>query len=114
LNSDLLYLEHILECVRRIKEYVAGGRDSYFGSTLVQDAVIRNLQTLAESSMRVGPESQAMASGIPWKQILGFRNLLVHEYLRIDLEFVWHIISVDLPALKEQILLLRDVVQQRR
>ena len=53
MNSDLLYLEHVLEGVRRIEEYIAGGRDSFFQSTLVEDAVIRNLQTLAESAKRV-------------------------------------------------------------
>lgn len=110
MTSDLLYLEHILECVRRIDEYVAGGRDSFFRSTLVQDAVIRNLQTLAESSKRISSDSQRLASGVPWRQMVGFRNLVVHDYLRVDLEFVWQIVSMDLPALKEQVSRLRDLL----
>lgn len=113
MTLDLLYLEHVLECIRRIDEYVAGGRDSFFQSTLVEDAVIRNLQTLAESAKRISSESQRLGAGIPWKQIVGFRNLVVHEYLRIDLEFVWQIVSVDLPVLKEQTSRLRDLIAAR-
>lgn len=79
----------------------------------MQDAVIRNLQTLAESAKRISSDSQELASGIPWKQIVGFRNLVVHEYLRIDLEFVRQIVSVDLPALKEQASRLRDLISER-
>jgi uncharacterized protein with HEPN domain len=110
LKSDLLYLEHIPESIRRIEEYVSTGRDSFFTSTMAQDAVIRNLQTLAESTKRISRESQALGSGIPWKQLAGFRNLVAHEYLRIDLEFVWRIVSVDLPALKQQPAQLRELL----
>ena len=79
----------------------------------MQDAVIRNLQTLAESAKRISSESQQLASPIPWKQIVGFRNLVVHEYLRVDLEFVWQIVNVDLPLLKEQALHLRELIASR-
>ena len=72
MKPDLLYLEHILECIGRIEEYVADGRDLFFASTLVQDAMMRNLQALAESTKRISPGGQALASGIPWKQIAGF------------------------------------------
>ena len=58
MKRDLLYVEHILECIRRIEEYLADGRDSFRSSTLIQDAVIRNLQLLAESAKRISPEGQ--------------------------------------------------------
>jgi uncharacterized protein with HEPN domain len=102
-----------LECIRRIEEYIVGGRESFSSSTLVQDAVIRNLQTLAESTKRISQESQSLAPDIPWKQVLGFRNLVVHEYLRIDLEFIWQIVTSDLPALKQQICQLRDALREQ-
>ena len=53
MKDDRVYLQHILRCISRIEEYTRGGRDTFFSSTLVQDAVIRNLQTLAESTQRV-------------------------------------------------------------
>jgi uncharacterized protein with HEPN domain len=85
-------------------------RDAFLQSTLVQDAVIRNLQTLAESAKRISSDSQKLAPRIPWRHITGFRNLVVHEYLRVDLEFVWQIVSVDLPVLHEQVARLRDLI----
>jgi uncharacterized protein with HEPN domain len=113
MKSDLLYVEHILECVRRIEEYTGGQRDSaahdaFRQSSLVQDAVIRNLQVLAESAGRISPEHQALEPNVPWQQVRAFRNVVVHQYLGIDLEFVWSIVMDDLPALKEKAEHLRD------
>jgi uncharacterized protein with HEPN domain len=115
LKSDLLYLEHILECIRRVDEYIGGQRDSaareaFRASSLVQDAVIRNLQVLSESAARISPEHQALEPEVPWKQVRGFRNVLVHQYLGIDLEFVWSIVVEDLPVLKEKAEQLRDLL----
>ena len=75
--------------------------------------MIRNLQTLAELSKRISPETQLLASGVPWKQVVGFRNLIVHEYLHIDLQFVWQVVSVDLPVLKHQVVQLRELIAKR-
>ena len=52
MKDDRVYLKHILRCIARIQEYTAGGRESFFASPLIQDGVIRNLQTLAESSQQ--------------------------------------------------------------
>jgi uncharacterized protein with HEPN domain len=113
MKSDLLYVEHILECIRRIEEYTGGQRDStardaFRRSSLVQDAVIRNLQVLAESAGRISPEHQALEPEVPWQHVRGFRNIVVHQYLGIDLEFVWSIVVDDLPILKEKAAQLRD------
>ncbi|HEY3827284.1 MAG TPA: HepT-like ribonuclease domain-containing protein [Bryobacteraceae bacterium] len=112
MKSDLLYVEHILECIRRIDEYT-GGRGSaaqqvFRRSSLVQDAVIRNLQVLAESASRISAEHQALEPDVPWQQVRAFRNVLVHQYLGIDLEFVWSIVVEDLPLPEEKAAQLRD------
>jgi len=113
MKSDLLYVEHILECVRRIEEYTGGqwdsaAREAFRRSSLVQDAVLRNLQVLAESAGRISPEHQALEPEVPWQQVRAFRNVVVHQYLGLDLEFVWSIVVDDLPALKEKAAQLRD------
>lgn len=97
--TDLVLLEHIRERVSRIGHYT--GRDSakFFESTLVQDAVIRNLQTVAESTQRLSEALRATEPGIPWRAIAGFRNVLVHDYFGIDLEAVWTVVEQDLPPL---------------
>jgi uncharacterized protein with HEPN domain len=65
----------------------------------VQDAVIRNLQTLAESSQRLSDDIKATESQIPWRELAGFRNVIVHGYLGIDLGAIWLVVEQDLPAL---------------
>ena len=103
MKDDRLYLIHIGECLDRIEKYTAGGKDGYMNSTLIQDAVTRNLQILAESSQRVSDSLKASHTDVPWRDIAGFRNVLVHQYLGVDLDYVWRVVEDDLPALKQQI-----------
>lgn len=107
MKDDLVYVEHILECIRRIERYTAAGKDTFFSNTLIQDAVIRNLQVLAESSKRVSLPRQKEFGEIPWRQIAGFRNVAVHEYLHVELQYLWEIVSLDLPDLKFRLVALR-------
>ena len=102
-RSDPALLAHIQERIARIGEYTRGDRASFFESTLVEDAVVRNLQTLAESTRRLSESLKASEPEIPWQAISGFRNLLVHGYLGIDLEAVWSVVETDLPPLAEAV-----------
>ena len=72
-------------------------------SSLIQDAIIRNLQMMAESTMRISDETQASHPEVEWFKIRGFRNVLVHEYLGVDLERVWNIPENDLSKLKSAV-----------
>jgi uncharacterized protein with HEPN domain len=99
-KDDRVYLQHILRCISRIEQYTGGGRDTFFSSTLVQDAVIRNLQTLAESTQRLSEQKKALHPEVEWKALSGFRNVLVHDYMGVDLEYVYRAISQDMPRLK--------------
>lgn len=69
-------------------------------STMVQDAVLRNLQVLAESTQRLSDSFKDSHPEIEWHQIAGLRNILVHNYLGIDLETVWATVIKKLPELK--------------
>ena len=100
MKDDRVYLQHILRCISRIEEYTMGGRDTFFSSTLVQDAVIRNLQTLAESTQRLSEQMKDLHPEVEWKALSGFRNVLVHDYMGVDLEYVYRAISQDMPRLK--------------
>ena len=103
MKDDRLYLIHISECIDRITQYTVGGEADFKNSTLIQDAVIRNLQTLAESSQRVSSNLKASHPDVPWRDIAGFRNVLVHQYLGIDLDYVWRVIADDIPVLNKWI-----------
>lgn len=78
-------------------------RQTFEASRLVQDAVIRNLQTLTESSQRLPEAIKATEPAVPWRELAGFRNVIVHGYLGIDVAAVWLVIEQDLPALAEAV-----------
>ena len=65
--------------------------------------MLRNLQTLAESTQRISQALKSSHPGVDWRSIAGFRNILVHDYLGIDLERVWGVVVNRLPLLKNEI-----------
>ena len=104
MKDDRLYLIHISECIERIDSYVSGmDKEAFMASSLVQDAVIRNLQTMAESTQRLSGRLKETQPEIDWYKIAGFRNILVHDYLGVDIESVWNIIENEIPALKKAV-----------
>ncbi len=100
MKDDGLYMLHIKECIRRIEQYVSEGKDAFLADTKTQDAVLRNLQILAESTQRLSDELKLKYPDVDWRGISGFRNVLVHDYLGISQERVWGIITQDLAELK--------------
>jgi len=76
-------------------------------SEVIQDAVVRNLQTLAESSQRLSESAKMTQLGIDWRAIAGFRNILVHDYLGLDFDTIWLVIEQDLPQLKNALEAMR-------
>jgi len=109
MKDDRLYLIHISECIERIESYITEkDKQQFLDSSLIQDAIIRNLQTLAESTQRLSDEAKESMSEVDWFKIAGFRNVLVHDYLGIDIERVWNILEKDLPALKKAVQKMLD------
>ena len=101
MKDEKLYLIHIAECIGRVESYTQGmTKEAFLDSSLVQDAVIRNLQTMAEATQRLSEPTRRSRPDIEWFKIAGFRNALVHDYLGVDLDKVWNILQNDLPTLK--------------
>ena len=108
-KDDRKYLLYILECVAPIEEDVRDGPAAFDSSHMIQDAVMRNLQVMAESTQRLSGELKAAHPEIQWSGIAGFRNLLVHDYFGVDLRVVWQIVVKDVPELKAAVLgMLKD------
>lgn len=101
MKDDPVYVAHILESIERVTAYTAGGRDEFLESRVVQDAALRVLQTMAESTQRLSAERKAAHPEVPWREIAGFRNFLVHGYLQVRVPRVWQVIEQDLPVLRE-------------
>ncbi|MCA6503451.1 MAG: DUF86 domain-containing protein [Pseudanabaena sp.] len=104
LERDKVYMEHILECIDKINNYTGKDRARFMGNEFVQDAVLRRLQIMAESTQRLSDDLKATALDIDWRALSGFRNILVHDYLDgIDLYRVWDAIENNLPDLQREI-----------
>jgi uncharacterized protein with HEPN domain len=103
MKDDAVYLRHVMECIRRIEEDIAGGRETFMQSHTLQDAVLRNLQTLSESTQRLSDPWKARYPEVEWRRISAFRNVMVHNYLGVDLDRVWDIVQRDVPPLRAAI-----------
>ena len=113
MKDDRVYLRHILRCVSRIDEYVSGSPGAFASSHLVQDAVLRNLQTMAESTQRLSPALKARRSEVDWTALAGLRNVLVHAYLGVDLDQIQRAVERDMPGLKTACEELLETMKER-
>ena len=102
-RDDVVYLRHILECIRRIEENTDVGTDQFMASYTLQDAVLRNLQTMAESTQRLSESLKTQYPDVEWRRVSAFRNVLVHNYLGIDMDRIWDVVESDVPALKSAV-----------
>jgi uncharacterized protein with HEPN domain len=100
-ERDFVYIQHILECINKINNYAKNGKNDFYNNEMVQDAILRRLQTMAESTQRLSKEIKDNLPNINWQGLSGFRNILVHDYLDgIDIENVWYLIENYLPDLE--------------
>ena len=104
MKHDAVYLHHILDAMGRIETYIAGlEREAFFQGLMVQDAVVRQLEIIGETSRRLSDDFRDRHAYIPWRAIIGMRNRIAHDYINIDLQVVWEVVRQDLPLLKDQI-----------
>ncbi len=103
MKDDKIYLNHVLECIGYIEEFTKDGRETFLQSRLIQDAVLRDLQTIGQSIGRLSNPLKTAHPEIDWRGIIGFRNVLVHDYLGINLDRVWEIVEGGLPHLKQSL-----------
>ena len=99
-RDERLYLDDIVRAIDRIHEYTAEGRDAFFADSRTQDAVIRNLEVIGEAIRGVSPATRAHHPAVPWKQIAGTRDRVIHGYFTVDLEIVWEIVEKELAELR--------------
>lgn len=108
MSDDRLYLSHMLESIRRIREFTAAGREEFMASLLIQDAVIRNFEVVGEAAKRLSEDCARANPEIPWRRIAGFRDVLIHQYMGVDLLEVWNIVVRDLPTLETSLQKIAD------
>lgn len=111
-TRDMLYVQDIYERITRIETFVEEGKDVFFQSLLVQDAVIRNFEVIGEAANHLSREFLQKYPQIPLVEIISFRNLLIHGYDQVSLSRVWDIVQNDLPLLKAQIVAILDEIER--
>ena len=110
MKDERLYLSNIKECIERIEEYTKGGKEEFMQNKMIQDAVIRNFEIIGEATKRLSPELRSQYSDVPWQQMAGLRDVLIHDYLKVNVNLVWQIIEQNLSDLKIQIIaILNDL-----
>jgi uncharacterized protein with HEPN domain len=113
------YLAHIAEAIERARNYVQPCADlhAFRQNMLVQDGVVRNIEIIGEAANhinRMAPEFVAQHPELPWDDMRGMRNAVVHAYFDVQLQVVWRTVQEDLPKLKQQVDHLLNQLQSDR
>ena len=106
MNRDGVYLRHMLDAIEKIESYVAVGRETFLTTSHWHDAVMRQLEIIGEATKRLSQPLRDQYDAIPWRRIAGLRDVLIHDYMGVDLEAVWEITQRQLPDLKKTIQLI--------
>ena len=99
-KSDIVRLRHMLDAAEKAVRFAEGKtRPDLDRDEKLALAVVRLIEIIGEAAVKVSGDVQAKHSSIPWKEVVGTRNRLIHGYEEVDLDIVWQIVSVDLPRL---------------
>jgi len=104
IDRDKKLIKHILAAIAAIERFTSGkSKEEFVGDEMLSCAVIKKFEIIGEACSRLSGEFQADHANIPWREIIGMRNILIHDYFGTDLEGVWNSIEEDLPKLKERL-----------
>lgn len=100
-----IFLEHILENIEKIENGINGMTEIEFSKDVnTQDATLRRIEVIGEAVRNLPDSFRKKHSKIPWKNIAGMRDILIHKYFGVDMDLVWKIANSDVPKLKKQII----------
>ena len=110
-RSPRLWLEDILEAAELLERYIAGlSFDEFCDDVEKQDAVARRLDIIGQAVEELPNELRERHTSVKWREIAGARDIVAHEYFRVDLDLVWGMVTKDVPHLAEQVRgILRDL-----
>ena len=103
MKDDRAYLQHIGDSIERILEYTAKGEPTFLSDKKTQDAVIRNFEVIGEAVKQLSDNLKSEHPDIPWRQIAGMRDKMIHEYFGVNLQLVWEVVQGELPPLRAKI-----------
>ncbi len=114
MRNQIEWLKDIFDAIVQIEKYSIKGEDEFQKNELIQTWMVHHLQVIGEAANRVSGDITKKYGMIPWAQIKGLRNIIVHEYFGIDLEEIWNTITTDIPKLKKNIALIIDELENNK
>ncbi len=103
MKGDQVYLRHILDAIEKIETYISVGHDIFISTSHWQDATIRQLEIIGEATKRLSQSLRSKHTNVPWRRIAGLRDVLIHNYMGVDLTTVWKVTQRDIPTLKKNV-----------
>ena len=102
--GDIVRIQHILDAINEIELYTEGATfDGFMNNSMMRFACVKQLEIIGEAANRVTDELKQGYPHINWREIVGLRNILIHEYFGVDERIVWEIIQNDIPKLKSNL-----------
>lgn len=98
-HDDRVYLRHMAEVAAKAGAMAGADRARFDGDEVLQLALIHLIQMLGEAAGRVSDATRTRYPSIPWREIIGMRHRVVHDYMAVELDIVWQVVSADLPLL---------------
>jgi uncharacterized protein with HEPN domain len=108
--GDRARLQHISDSIKEIEKYIENSSyEDFQSNSMMQFATVKQLEIIGEASSKLTNHFRNLYKEIEWREIVGLRNILIHEYFGIDTKIVWDILQIDLPKLKIQV---EDILNQ--
>jgi len=112
-RNELVFLEDILEAIIKISDYTKSISESEFNQNMEkQDAVIRRIEIIGEAVKSLSLETRKKYPDIPWREMAGMRDILIHEYFGVSIGMIWRVVTLEIPMLQPQIKkIIKDKLQ---
>jgi uncharacterized protein with HEPN domain len=100
-KNDSVFLRHILDAIKRVEKYLSDVSESAFDQdSLLQDGIIRQIEIIGEATKNISTMTRNKYRKVPWKDMAGMRDKLIHGYFGVDINAVWETAQKDIPVLK--------------